>query len=251
MNYRLLLETAVLAGEIMLKSGAETHRVEDTMSRMLGTCGQQVEAIVMSTSIIAMISDPTRDVETLICQIRDRETFLNKIYLVNDVSRRLCGGKIDIETANQELKKIKETVQFNHIYNSICIIVVCALFPILLGGMYNDCLVGLVTGSVLSIIIYVGNKTKINPFVTNIVGATLISMLVIFIDRKFDNMFSRDLVIIGSIMPLLPGVSITNAVRDTLQGDFVSGGARVLEAFVKALAIVLGVGAGLAICGVF
>ena len=45
----------------------------------------------------------------------------------------------------------------------------------------------------------------------------------------------------------MPGVAITNAIRDTLQGDYISGGARALEAFLKAAAIALGVGIGMAV----
>ena len=35
MDYKLLLDTAVFAGEILMKNGAETYRVEDTMYRIL------------------------------------------------------------------------------------------------------------------------------------------------------------------------------------------------------------------------
>ena len=60
---------------------------------------------------------------------------------------------------------------------------------------------------------------------------------------------NMDTVIISAIMPLVPGVAITNAIRDTLQGDYLSGGARVLEAFLKAASIALGVGIGMALFG--
>jgi uncharacterized membrane protein YjjP (DUF1212 family) len=56
---------------------------------------------------------------------------------------------------------------------------------------------------------------------------------------------NRNLIIIGSIMPLVPGVPITNAIRDTLQGDYNSGTARAVEAFVISLGIAVGVGLGI------
>lgn len=55
---------------------------------------------------------------------------------------------------------------------------------------------------------------------------------------------NMDTVMIGSFMPLVPGMAITNAVRDTLRGDYLSGGARVMEAFLKALGIAIGIGIG-------
>ena len=55
-------------------------------------------------------------------------------------------------------------------------------------------------------------------------------------------------IIIGAIMPLLPGLAITNAIRDTVNGDLVSGVARTADALLKAVAIAAGVGAVLALC---
>lgn len=43
-------------------------------------------------------------------------------------------------------------------------------------------------------------------------------------------------------MPLLPGLSMTNAIRDTINGDLVSGSARALEALLACVAIAAGVG---------
>ena len=62
---------------------------------------------------------------------------------------------------------------------------------------------------------------------------------------------NMDTVIISCIMPLVPGVAITNAIRDTLRGDYISGGARALEAFVTAAAVAIGAGAGMASMNLF
>jgi len=56
---------------------------------------------------------------------------------------------------------------------------------------------------------------------------------------------NQELLIAGSIMPMLPGVALTNALRDTLQGDYMSGAVRTIEAVMVAVAIGIGIGAGL------
>ena len=54
MDHKLVIDTAVLAGEILLKSGAETYRVEDTMKHILNTGNTETaEALVMLTGIVA------------------------------------------------------------------------------------------------------------------------------------------------------------------------------------------------------
>lgn len=52
-----------------------------------------------------------------------------------------------------------------------------------------------------------------------------------------------DKIIIGSVMPLVPGLLITNAVRDLMAGHLVSGLSKGAEAFLTAFAI----GAGVAV----
>ena len=51
-----------------------------------------------------------------------------------------------------------------------------------------------------------------------------------------------DLQKIGSIMLLVPGLSITNAIRDTIAGDLISGLIRAAEAFLVAISIAVGTG---------
>ncbi len=50
-------------------------------------------------------------------------------------------------------------------------------------------------------------------------------------------------------MPIVPGAALTTAVRDTLQGNYVAGGAKALEAFVSAAAIAAGVALGMLLTG--
>ena len=54
-----------------------------------------------------------------------------------------------------------------------------------------------------------------------------------------------DNILIGSLMPLVPGVAITNALRDLFDGDLLSGIARATESILTAAA--LGGGIGIAI----
>ena len=85
--------------------------------------------------------------------------------------------------------------------------------------------------------------------IVDILSSMGIAVLAIAMKTYAIQTINMDTVIISAIMPLVPGVAITNAIRDTLQGDYLSGGARVLEAFLKAASIALGVGIGMAIFG--
>jgi uncharacterized membrane protein YjjP (DUF1212 family) len=95
MDYRLLIDSAVLAGEIMLRNGSETYLVEETINKILKTQKMKhIETVVMVTMIIATISNPDRDPITVIRRIERRQTNLNKIYLVQDVVKNIVMEKL-------------------------------------------------------------------------------------------------------------------------------------------------------------
>lgn len=65
------------------------------------------------------------------------------------------------------------------------------------------------------------------------------------------NRFGKNInpMITGAIMPLVPGLAITNAIRDIIAGDYLSGGARLFDAVVVAIALATGAGSVMYIFG--
>ena len=117
MNYKLLADTALLAGELMLQSGAETYRVEETITRILKTSKQErTEAIAYATGIMITLDGSDSGVISMVVRIGDRETNLGQVYEVNNISRFYCDGKISLEEANRRLKAIRGVPNELHHY---------------------------------------------------------------------------------------------------------------------------------------
>ncbi len=250
MDYRLLMDTAVLAGEIMLKSGAETYRAEDTMAHILKVSGlEKVETYVTMTGIMAMIDDASLERPySVINRVDTRGTYLDRVMKVNDISRRYCAGELSLEEANTLLKKVEEKQYSIKDYN-IAIILITVGFAMFFGGGMKEVLGAGIVGIVEAFLITLCKRLRFNTIIHNIVTSAGIAGASYLIFKLAFLKMDMDIVIISAIMPLVPGVAITNAIRDTLQGDYLSGSARMLEAFVKASTIALGIGLGLAVCG--
>ena len=58
-----------------------------------------------------------------------------------------------------------------------------------------------------------------------------------------------DMVMIGSIMLLIPGISLMNALRDMMCGDIITGILRLAEALMMAVAIAAGFGIAIMMLG--
>lgn len=249
MDYKLLMNTAVLAGETMLKSGAETYRVEETITRILGTANvDTVETVVLTTGIFVTLDNPDMENISVIKRVESRGMNLNRIERVNAVSRRFCAGEMTLEEAYAELKTIKGRQYKRRIYN-LATIGVCAGFAPLFGGSWAEIGGAAIAGIALAFITTVGKHFHIQGFILNAFSAFAVAISAIFLKNSFP-VLDMDTVIISSIMPIVPGVAITYAIRDSLQGDYLAGAARTMEAFMTAVAIALGVGVGMAVTGI-
>lgn len=242
MNYELLMETSIRVGEMMLSHGAEAHRVEDTMYRILKKANlETTEVFVIMTGIIATIGNPGMQTITVTKRVRSYGNNLKYICFANEVSREFCEGQISLEEAYQKISRgcSREYSNLMHILGNILVI---SSFPILVNGTLRDCAVSFLASLVVVFWIQVGEWIHLHSFMRDLVASFFAGAMYLMLKRFLPIPVNQDAVIIACIMPLVPGVAITNAVRDTLYGDYVSGMARALEAFMKAAAIALGVG---------
>lgn len=249
MDTQLLMKTAVLAGELMLRSGAETYRVENTMYLMLNTAKkiELAEVFVIMTGITATLKVEGENSISVVKRVNDRTTNMNRILAINNISRCYCSGEMKLEEAYAALQKMEERV-YTNLENRLAIIGICVGFSMFFGGNLSDVIATLVVGLILSVCMAFGEKLKFPSFLQNVSGAFGVAVFTIVLGEIW-NILNMDVVMISSIMPLVPGVAITNAVRDSLQGDYISGCARILEAFLTAAAIAIGIGLGIIIMG--
>ena len=113
MDEKLLLKAVVLAGEIMLSSGAEVSRVENTMQFMLRRSNCEVtEAVVLATGLFVTMADPGGEPMTFSKRIPARSTNINRICRVNEVSRQFCHMELTVEEAYEELKRIQKEILY-------------------------------------------------------------------------------------------------------------------------------------------
>lgn len=246
MDYQALIEMAVLAGEIMLVSGAEVYRIEDTVSRILkqSGCGG-IDVFALATGIFATLSDPSIDPITIVRRVNRRSTNLNRVYRVNDVSRRFCTGELSLAKAQAELSEIKVSIEYGFIHKCFGYVVTSAFFAALFGGGWLDCLSSGVVGLVLAFAVAAGSRLRFNDFCQNAAGSFALAMTALVLRAFVLAGMNLDAVIISAIMPMVPGVIFTSAIRDTLNGDYSSGVARIAEAIVVALGVASGVGAAM------
>lgn len=241
-----ITQICLLAGKIILQNGGETYRVEDTMVRIAAAYGiDNSHSFVTPTGIIFAI-DGSSQVTRLI-RISDRSTNLLKVSMVNDISRQISGGRLSAEEAHRLLQEI-DTVAFAYPtwLKIIAAAIASGCFLIMFQGSWRDFLPVFLTGGAGFLCLVTLHRIVPIKFFAEFLTALLIGMMsVLFV--RIGLGYDLDKIIIGSVMPLVPGLHITAAVRDLMAGHLVSGLSKGAEAFLTAFAIGAGIAAVLSL----
>ncbi len=245
---RQIFAVAMLAGEILLQSGAEIYRVEDTIERILRLSGYEgTESFVTPTCILMTLRDPGAETLTTIRRVTQRENNLHRVAMTNTVARALCDGSLSIPLAEERLKTIRQSGALPRWVSLLTLFLLPVCFYLFFGG--TDPLfagVCLLTGAWLAAARVLFYRRFTIRFFHDLLCAAGVAFLASVTSGLMGAGTSQmNLVIISSIMPLVPGVAITTAIRDVLHGDYQSGTARAAEAFIIATASAVGVGVGL------
>lgn len=246
MEHTKLLHFALNAGEVMLSSGAETTRVEDTMERIMSKSNASiVECISVNTFLIASI---VHDDETLTLTRRVKSNSVNfeKICLVNNISRAFVSEKITLDEAEHELENVDNIPEFKPSLRILAYGVACGAFSMTYGGTWLDGLISFFFGTMLGGLLLITETKTVPYFFLHLFGGVLAG---IGAELMVPIVPVPDMIIIGMITPLLPGRVITNSIRDMLEGNFICGATKLVEALLIGFAIAGGVSIGMIVGG--
>ncbi len=243
MNSRdlLIVDAALLAGMLILENGGETFRAEETVVNFCHAGGcESASAIAFPTGILMTVSHNS-ETQSSLKRITKRGIDLAKLSKVNDITRKFVKGLLTLDEAYDELKRVAENDSSKKIVKLISSAATAAFFAVLLGGGLFDGVVAFVAGFVIQLISFSFKYTSIYNFAMSFIGGSVIAILAVLAVHVF-KMGSIEHIIIGATMPLLPGLMLTSAIRDTVMGDLMAGTTRLVEALLVAVAIAAGAG---------
>lgn len=241
-----ITEVALQAGHILLENGAEIFRVEETIERICKYYGlQSGNAFVLSNGIFMTAGGEKENFYAKVQHIPVSGTHLDKVAAVNQLSREIERGHYTLPEARAELERIRQMAGKRKWVQILASGLGSAAFCYLFGGGLLDSMVAFFAGVILYI--YVLNiSIHLSRIVGNILGGALVTLFCGIAHRIGIGQY-LNYMIIGSIMPLIPGVAFTNAIREIADADYISGTVRLMDALVGFLSIAIGVGFGTAL----
>ncbi len=240
-NQQQAIECFLLAGKLLMQNGAETYRAEDTMLRMATSQGYtEAESFVTTTGILFStgFGRPPK-----IVSITSRSIDLDKISRINDVSRKLTANVITLEEAYRTLQNIEQSnFGLSNVWQILFAAIASGSYVILFQGTAFDMPAAAVAGGFGYMMFLVIHKITRVKFFAEFMASIVVGLAAVLAVKTGQGM-EVNKIIIGAVMPLVPGVLIANAVRDIMAGHYVSGMSKGVEGSLTAFAI----GSGIAI----
>ena len=248
-----VISLGMMAGEILIQANAEAYRTEDSLKRIFAVFGYQAEIIAQSTSLIVMITFSDQRRTTLVRRINHHRINLTHIHIVNNISRCLVEDTCTLTEAEEQLQQILKMNQSRQKgMKWFGLMMLGCSFSLVFKGGINEFLASFLIGMIFVLMTAVNELLQLSELMFDMVASLVIAWMVFLISGQFleaGYTINSSIVLISSIMPMVPGIALTNAFRDLLNGDYVSGSNRLLEALVIAGTIAVGISFGTALGG--
>ncbi len=235
------LKIIIRAARIMLQNGAETYRVEDSIDYMAERLGLRAQSYVTPTGIFVMVEDEDTRTATRVRAISNRGFDLSKLDDMNQFSRSYDFRDYSWEETMEYLASVDHrTSKYPRWFIWLCAGLASGGFAFIFGENISETIAAVIAGTAAMVAASLFSKRRAHLFLNSFLGG-LTAMLVANLMGEFFPQADVNLIIIGGVMPLVPGVAITSAARDLVMDHLVSGLARAGEALMVAAAIAVGV----------
>lgn len=241
--YQDLLDTCLTAGELMIEGGSEMYRVEDTMLRIAKSAGEPDPRVFVVPTGVFMSLDHGNYCQSIL--VHERNINLELVDRINSLSRAFADKKITLQEVKREVDKIAHGgfPTFPLWLQTIGAAVLSATLMVMFMNNYDwvDFPAAAIVGAIGFLSFYYFKRFTNVKFLAELVAALVMTVVATGLVNLFPKMII-DNILTGALMPLVPGLALTNALRDLFKGDILSGMAKICEALLTAFALGGGVG---------
>lgn len=241
MNYDKLLNLGVELGLTLMSSGAEIYRVEESMTRLLSAYGQDPQVFALPSCIFVSITTPEGRPISQMRRIPSHGTNIELLERCNDLCRHLCVEVPDVDEAMERVRALAPACPVYPLWFTVLSYgFTAAFFSLFFNGCFRDFLAAALCGlAVGALLVYETPLIGSNTFFRTVLCSAVVSAMALVLVH-IGLGAEVDKITIGTLMVLVPGRALTNAMREIMAGDIFSGLNRTAEVILVATAIALG-----------
>lgn len=242
-----LLLFAADAARMMLENGGETYRAEEIAMRIIASQGgMEPECFATNTGLMLSFAGEDGKVHSVVRRIKHRQMNLEKVSRLAKMAQALATDTMSFDEASSEMDAIERMREHTLSAKVGAGALGAAFFTLLFGGRLLDAGAAVAIGAILELALAAFQRWRLPDFLASLAGGALATLASLAV-HYYGLPINTDVTVIGVIMLMVPGVAITNAIRDIIAGDLLAGLARGTDAFLTAAAISSGAGGVMAL----
>ncbi len=240
------MKALTLAGRIILENGGETYRAEDTIFRMAQAMGlKEPDAFGVPSGLFISFTDESGERRTSVCRMHGRDTDLSRVDAVNQLSRQLSAGAINGDEVLRRLQELDQPQKLSRWHAPATAALTALGFALMFDGSLWEMVISALCAALTQMLPWLWPWE--HDSIVKLVAGSAISALLPMLFHQLTGLGLVDAMVAGALMPLVPGLSMTNAVLDVVRGDMVSGTAHGARALLTAALVAGGALMGAAI----
>ena len=239
-DYSKLLQAILDIAEEMLVAGAEVSRVEDSVERMCRAYGcDRINAFVITSNIQVTMEAPNGEILTQIRRIVRSDVNFDRLDYLNDLSRYICAEKPSLTKLSERFEQVMNRKIYSMWIKYVSAIFIAGGFAVFFGGDLLDGVASALVGIAIIWLLHILSRKDNNLLAINFVAALAAGLLSVTLVHLGIGAHT-DKIMIGAIMIQIPGIAMTNSVRDMLIGDLATGLLRLVNSLLLAAVIACG-----------
>ena len=240
-----LLDIAVSLGYRLQMCGAEISRVEEAVRRLIEAYGAHGDVFAIPNCLIVTVTPEGMSPITRMRRIGPHGTDIDGMEHYYALARKLCAEKLPPAEAHALLRETKKSetgyavpvLYFGYFFGA------CA-YALFFGGTLTDALFSGICGVMIGDFLRLVRRWQANQFFQTITAAFFIAIYSQTLTH-FGLIRYADASAIGALMLLVPGLMMTDSMRDVIYGDTMSGVNKLVQVILTAAALLLGTGTAL------
>lgn len=240
MNYDKLLQTILDIGEEMIVAGAEVSRVEESVFRMCKSYGcDRINAYILLSNMQVTVETPDEQIITHIRYMERSDVNFDRLDYLNDLSRYICANLPEVDEMKARLEEVMNRKEQSLLLTLTGAVSAASGFIVFFGGNLYDAVAGIFMAVLVVALRKFFFSRENNQLVLNFATSFVAGIFALML-MHIGIPVHEDKIMMGGIMLLIPGIAMTNAVRDMLIGDIASGLLRLSNALMVAASIACG-----------
>lgn len=228
-------------GSALMSSGASTHRTRLTLERLANGLGFKIELLITHRALMVTVIDKSQ--EHFFSRLKRTSPHGVNFKVVSGISRmswRVLEENWSVEQIEVELRRLKKLPHYPRWVVLTVVGLAGAAFCRIFGGGFLDMLVAFTATFAGLFVRQTAVNKKFNPYIS-IYFASLTASLIAGSAEFFAIGSNYDAAFSTSVLFLVPGVPMINAVTDMMDGNIQNGTVRLFNGLIIAFAIAMGV----------